>query len=74
MTEEIIEEVTTLDVVDNPDYKINTTEFGVMIVKTEEDGQVWWIPTDNGNPMHEEYLRWVDAGNIAEPYIIPPAQ
>ena len=60
--------------VDNSDYKINTTDFGSTIVRTDEGGQVWHIPTDPANSDYARYLKWVEAGNTAEAYVIPQAE
>ena len=72
MTEETT--FTMPEFVDNSDYKINTTDFGSTIVRTDEDGKVWHIPTDPANSDYARYLRWVEAGNTAEAYIIPEAE
>ena len=29
-----------------------------IIVKTEDDGKVWWIPTDESNSDYQAYLKW----------------
>ena len=60
--------------VDNSTYNINETEFGTTIVRTDEDGKVWWIPTDPANSDYARYLRWVEAGNTATPYVVPSAE
>lgn len=60
--------------VDNSTYNINETEFGTTIVRTDEDGKVWWIPTDPANSDYARYLRWVEAGNTAAPYVAPSAE
>lgn len=60
--------------VDNSTYNVNETEFGTTIVRTDEDGKVWWIPTDPANSDYARYLRWVEAGNTAEPYVAPSAE
>jgi hypothetical protein len=67
-------EMTIPEFVDNSDYKINATDFGTTIVRTDEDGQVWHIPTDPANSDYARYLKWVEAGNTAEPYVIPEAE
>lgn len=60
--------------VDNSKYEINTTDFGTTIIRTDEDGKVWHIPTDPANSDYARYLRWVEAGNTATPYEIPAAE
>lgn len=72
MTEETT--FTMPEFVDNSDYKVNTTDFGSTIVRTDEDGKVWWIPTDPANSDYARYLRWVEAGNTATPYVAPSAE
>jgi hypothetical protein len=38
-------------------YEKVTTEFGNTIIKrTDEDGTVWWIPTDPANSDYQAYL------------------
>jgi hypothetical protein len=59
------EEMTMPEFVDNSDYKVNATDFGSTIVRTDEDGKVWHIPTDPANSDYARYLRWVEAGNTA---------
>jgi len=50
--------------VDNSTYEINTTDFGTTIVRTDEDGKVWHIPTDPANSDYARYLRWVEAPTL----------
>lgn len=60
--------------VDNSTYQINETEFGTTIVRTDEDGKVWWIPTDPANSDYARYLTWVEKGNEATPYVVPVSE
>lgn len=40
-----------------PIYEEITTEFGSKVVKrTDADGKVSWIPTDEGNSDYQAYL------------------
>jgi len=43
-------------------YEIVKNEFDVeFIVRTEEDGKVFWIPTDLGNSDYQAYLASLEA-------------
>jgi hypothetical protein len=40
-----------------PIYEEVTNSLGdVMIKRTDENGQVWWIPTDPANSDYQRYL------------------
>ena len=45
-----------------------------IIKRTDEDGSVWWIPTDPANSDYQAYLRWLvnpeaeENGSISEDY------
>ena len=40
-----------------PIYEEVITELGnTMIKRTDEDGKVWWIPTDPANSDYQAYL------------------
>ena len=48
-------------------YEITTTEIGNKVVtRTDEDGQVWFIPTDPANSDYQAYLATL-AANSATP-------
>jgi len=51
-------------------YEIYTNQFGTFIVRTSDGAE---IPTDTNNTDYKEYLAWVAAGNVAQPYILPQA-
>lgn len=38
-----------------------------IIKHTNDDGQVFYIPTDPANTNYQEYLEWVEEGNEPEP-------
>ena len=67
-------EMTMPEFVDNSTYQINTTDFGSTIVRTDEDGKIWWIPMDPANSDYARYLAWVDKGNEATPYVPPVSE
>jgi hypothetical protein len=48
------------------EYKEIKETKGSCIVRTEEDGTVWSIPTDPANSDYQAYLAWVADGNEAE--------
>jgi hypothetical protein len=29
----------------------------------------FWVPMDEGNSDYQEYLKWVEQGNVAEPWL-----
>jgi hypothetical protein len=62
--------MTMPEFIDSSSYEINTTDFGTTIVRTDEGGQVWHIPTDPANSDYARYLKWVEAGNEATQYSI----
>ena len=37
-------------------YEEITTEFSTIIKRTDEDGKVWFIPTDPANSDYQAYL------------------
>jgi len=41
---------------------------GDSIIRTEDDA---WIPADPANRDYAEYLQWVDAGGVPDPYLPP---
>lgn len=51
---------------ENISWAIKTTEEGTNIRRTDESGQVWWVPVAPGNRHYEEYLEWVAEGNEPE--------
>ena len=48
-------------------HKQNVPLFGAVetVVAIGYDGIVWWLPSDEGNALYSEYLRWVAEGNTA---------
>ena len=39
-----------------PTYEIKSTEYGDSVVRTDEDGSVWFIPIDPANSDYQRYL------------------
>src|SRR5574338_1021661 len=39
----------------------------------DEDGIILHIPTVGGNRHYQEFLEWEALGNVAEPFVEPPA-
>ena len=50
-------------------YKIIETPFGEQIIKVEENGREWWIPTDPANSDYQAYLNPDKVEHLTE--IIP---
>ena len=47
-------------------YEIIKTDLGGDIIKrTNDDGQVWWIPTDPANSDYQAYLASLENGTIS---------
>ncbi len=43
-------------------YEEVTTETGnVLIKRTDTDGRIWWIPTDQSNTDYQAYLESLEA-------------
>lgn len=34
-----------------------------VVIRTEEDGTIWWIPTDPANSDYQKYLASLDEAN-----------
>ena len=49
-------------------YEIYSNQFGVHIVRVSDGAE---IPEDPNNSDYKEYLIWVAAGNVAQPYTPP---
>jgi hypothetical protein len=44
-----------------PTYKeIETPSGGIVIERTDEDGKIWFIPTDPANSDYQAYLKSLD--------------
>jgi hypothetical protein len=45
-----------------PQYEVIISEITNVksIKRTDEDGTVWWIPTDEGNSDYQAYLKSLD--------------
>ena len=52
--------------IENVFWTIKTDQFGTVIRRTDESGQVWWVPEAPGNRHYEEYLLWLAEGNTPE--------
>ena len=37
------------------------------VKRTDASGAIAFVPFDDGNKDYQEYLKWVDKGNTAEP-------
>ena len=44
-----------------PTYEEIKSENGSIIKRTDEDGVVWWIPTDPANSDYQAYLASLEA-------------
>lgn len=46
------------------------TPVGVLsgIIMVEDGGKVWAVPLDPANTDYQQYLAWLEAGNIPEPW------
>lgn len=50
-------------------WAIRTDEFGDNVLRrTDESGNILWVPEAPGNRHYEEYLEWLSEGN--EPEVI----
>ncbi len=38
----------------------NELNDSIVLKRTDEAGEVWWIPTDEGNSDYQRYLRWLN--------------
>lgn len=55
-------ELTPFEFVETSEYEVITSDLGGETIKrTDADGQVWWIPTDEANSDYQRYLRWLAA-------------
>ena len=44
-----------------PIYEIFKTSLNQDVIKkTDENGSIWWIPTDPTNSDYQAYLRWLE--------------
>lgn len=50
----------------NISWAIKPSQDGAVLRRTDENGNVWWVPEAPGNRHYEEYLEWVEAGGVAE--------
>ena len=41
-------------------YEIVETVMSEIIKYTDKEGQVYWIPKDEGNSDYQRYLRWLE--------------
>jgi len=50
-------------------YKLNRDLFGEVnsVIKTDDTEYLRSIPFDPDNTDYQEYLKWVDEGNTADP-------
>ncbi len=50
----------------------NELNDSIVLKRTDEAGEVWWIPTDEGNSDYQRYLRWLngeeETGTISQEY------
>ena len=50
------------------EYKLTAAEEPCIVIRTE-DGAC--IPPDSANRDYAEYLKWVEDGGVADPYVPP---
>jgi hypothetical protein len=53
-------------------YEKNTDDRGnTTIIRTDENGLIWFIPTDPSNSDYQEYLAWLEDPNAENtPHIL----
>lgn len=44
-------------------YEIKSTEYGDTVVRTDDDGSIWFIPMDESNSDYQEYLKSLEQSN-----------
>ena len=49
-----------------PKYEVTENEIGQTISRTDENGQIWFIPTDPANSDYQRYLRWLENPDAEE--------
>ena len=47
-------------------YELITDDNGTVIKRTDESGQIWFIPNDPANSDYQRYLRWLENPNAEE--------
>ena len=47
-------------------YEIKSTEYGDSVVRTDNDGSVWFIPINEFNTDYRQYLRWLENPDAEE--------
>lgn len=51
------------------EYQLTDPMTGGVVIRTEDGAN---IPSDPGNRDYAEYLKWVEAGGVPDPYVPPP--
>ena len=45
-------------------YEIVTAKGFSTLKRTDENGEVCWIPINESNSYYQEYLRWLEDNNV----------
>ena len=41
-------------------YEVTETETSTIISRTDDNGQIWYIPADLANSDYQRYLAWLE--------------
>jgi len=45
-------------------YNIITAKGSISLKRTDENGEICWIPTDESNSDYQTYLKWLEESNV----------